>query len=56
MSILGKSVCLDEVRKGKLAILNIENISMIREINLVYPKDFEYTETIRGIVRCYNEL
>ena len=56
VSILGKSVCLDEVRKGKLAILDIENISMIREINLVYPKDFEYTETIRGIVRCYNEL
>ena len=56
VSILAKSVCLDEVRKGKLAILNIENISMVREMNLVYPKDFEHGETIDGIVRCYNEL
>lgn len=56
VSILAKSVCLDEVRKGKLAILNIENISMVREINLVYPKDFEHAEAIDGIVRCYNEL
>lgn len=56
VSILAKSVCLDEVRKGKLAILNIENISMIREMNLVYPKDFEHAEAIDGIVRCYNEL
>lgn len=56
VSILAKSVCQDEVRKGKLAILNIENISMVREMNLVYPKDFEHAEAIDGIVRCYNEL
>lgn len=56
VSILPKSVCLDEVRKGKLSILSIENISMVREMNLVYPKDFEYTETINGIVQCYNGL
>ncbi|MBQ6125294.1 MAG: LysR family transcriptional regulator [Spirochaetales bacterium] len=56
VSILAKSVCLDEVRKGKLAILNIENISMVREMNLVYPRDFEHAEAIDGIVRCYNEL
>lgn len=56
VSILAKSVCLDEVRKGKLAVLNIENVSMIREMNLVYPKDFEHPEAIEGIVRCYNEF
>ena len=56
VSILAKSVCQDEVRKGKLAILNIENISMVREMNLVYPRDFEHAEAIDGIVRCYNEL
>ena len=56
VSVLAKSVCMDEVRKGKLAVLNIEGISMVREINLVYPKNFEYTDIIQGIVRCYNEL
>lgn len=56
VSILAKSVCMDEVRKGKLAVLNIDGISMVREIYLVYPKNFEYNDTIQGIVKCYNEL
>ncbi len=56
VSILAKSACLDEVRKGKLAVLDIENISMVREMNLIYPKDFEYTETVEMIVRNYNEF
>ena len=56
VSILAKSVCLDEVRKGKLAVLNIENISMVREMNLVYPKNIEHLKAIEGIVRCYNEF
>lgn len=29
---------------------------MIREVNIVYPMDFEYQETIQGILQCYNSL
>lgn len=56
VSILSKSTCLDELKKGKIAVLNIEGISMIREVNIVYPMDFEYQETIQGILQCYNSL
>ena len=47
--------CMDELRKGKLAALPIENLSMMREINIVYSQDFEHFETLRDIVRSYNE-
>lgn len=29
---------------------------MVREMNLVYPKDFDHMEIIRGIVQYYSEL
>ena len=36
VSILPKSVCLDELKKKKITVLPIENLSMIRETNMVY--------------------
>lgn len=56
VSVLARSVCLDELRKGKLAVLSIESLSMLREINIVYPRDFEHTEILQGIVRQYNQM
>jgi len=55
VSILAKSACLDELRKGKLALLPVENLSMIREINIVYHKDFEQIEMLSEITKIYNE-
>lgn len=55
VSILAKSACLDELRKDKLVMLPVENLSMIREINIVYHKDFEQTEMLSEITRMYNE-
>ena len=46
VSILAKSACMDEVRKGKLTILPIENLSMARETNLVYHRDFPHVEAL----------
>ena len=55
VSVLAKSSCLDELSKKKIAVLPIENLSMIREINIVYPQDFEHLQILRDIVRAYNE-
>lgn len=55
VSILPKSVCLDELKKGKIMVLPVENLSMIREMNIVYRKDSNYSEILRGIVKSYNE-
>ena len=56
VSVLARSACLDEQRKKKLCLLTIENLSMVRETNIVYRKSFEHTELLRGIVEMYNEM
>lgn len=56
VSVLAKSACLEEIKKGKLAVLTIENLSMVRVINIVYPKDFEHPELLHGIIKKYNEM
>ena len=55
VSILAKSACMDELRKGKLVALPVENLSMIREINLVYHRDFEHVDILRDISKMYFE-
>ena len=56
VSILAKSACMDEIKKGKLVALSVENLSMMREINIVYPQGFEHLDFLNGIVKKYNEM
>ena len=56
VSVLAKSACQDELKKKKLTALPIENLSMIREVNLVYTKDFEHPELLQDIAKKYNEM
>jgi len=55
VSILPKSACLDELKKGKIILLPVENLSMTREINLVYHKDFGHEQILHDIIKTYNE-
>ena len=56
VSILSQSVCLDELKKGKIAVLPIENLSMIREINILYHNDFKHLDILQSIMREYNKV
>ncbi len=56
VSILAKSACMDEVMKGKITVLPIENLSMIRETNIVYHKDFDNTDILSRLMRLYREV
>ena len=56
VSILPKSTCMDEVGKQKMTILPIENLSMIRETNIIYLKDFNHPEVLQGITKLYNKI
>ena len=56
VSVLARSACMDEIKKGKLTALSVENLSMMREINIVYLKDFEHLGFLNGIVKQYNEM
>ncbi len=55
VSILAKSACMDELNKGKLTALPIENLSMVRETNLVYHDDFGHEEILKSIMKVYRE-
>ena len=56
VSILAKSACLDELKKHKLEVLSIENLSMNREINLVCRSDYEHPELPEKIVQIYKNI
>lgn len=53
VSILPRSACLDEPRKGKIAALPVENLSMVRETRIVYNKDFTHTDMLNEIIKTY---
>lgn len=55
VSILAKSACMDELRKGKIAALPIENLSMIRETNIIYHKTFSHTDVLQHITKIYQD-
>lgn len=56
VSILPKSSCENDVRKNRLTALPIENLSMIRETNIVYNNDFIHTHILNDILKLYKEL
>lgn len=55
VSILPKSACMDEIRKGKITALPIENLSMVRETDIVYNKDFARIDLIHDFVDLYKQ-
>lgn len=55
VSVLAKSACARELRKGQLIALPIENLSMVRETRIVYNKDFTDKEVLQDIMRVYQE-
>jgi len=56
VSILARSACLDELKKGKIVALPVENLSMVREINIAYPDDFTQFDLLGEIVKSYNRI
>lgn len=56
ISILPKSACHDELRKGKITALPIENLSMLREVSFVYNRDFIHTDVFQDLIGIYHEL
>lgn len=53
--ILPQSACAREQKKGKMAVLPIENLSMMRETKIVYKKDFIHMDILQEITRVYHE-
>ncbi len=56
ISILARSACMDELKKGKLTALPIENLSMIRETSIVYHRDFRHTHVLGQLLKIYRSV
>lgn len=55
VSILPRSACQDELGKGKVVALPIENFSMVRETRIVYNRDFSDMEFLNEIIKAYRK-
>ena len=55
VSILAASACLDELRKGKIAVLPVENLSMVRDTSILYHKTFSHVDVLQQIARVYQK-
>ena len=53
VSVLSRSTCRSEIRKNKFKAIPIENLSITREINLVYHQDFEHTDLLNDLTKLY---
>ena len=53
VSILAKSTCLRDIEKNHFKSVSIENLSMVRELNVVYHKDFSHVDILSEIVNMY---
>lgn len=53
VTIISKNACRKEVQKKKLVTLPIENMTMVREINMVYYREFRHPEILRDIQAIY---
>lgn len=56
VSILAHNTCLNELRKNKFQVIPVENLSITREINLVYHQDFEYTDVLDDLTKLYRKI
>ena len=55
ISILAKGACMADLREGKITVLPIENLSMVRQTNIVYHEDFSHSEVLQGFLDLYHK-
>ncbi len=53
VSVLPMSACQAELASGELFALEVEGLSMVRQINIAAPRDFSHEDMLRGIISCY---
>lgn len=55
VSILAKSTCLRDLEKNHFKSVSIENLSMVRELNIVYHNDFSHLDILSEIITLYQK-
>ena len=56
VTVLARSACREELASGSLCALEVEGLSMARQINIAAPRDFSHMDIIQGIVEKYESM
>lgn len=56
VSIMSRSLCVKDEALGKYKMITIENAAMIREVYMVYHKDFEHPDILEQLQVLYHHL
>lgn len=56
LSILSSKACMKDVAAGRIATVPLYEMNMIRNIQLLYRKDFGKDALLKGIRSCYTEV
>lgn len=56
LSVLSDKACRKEVASGKICTVPLSEMNMVRNIQLLYRKDFEQDFLLKEIQRCYSEV
>lgn len=57
VSVIAHSACKDELSSRKLVMVPVENANMVREINMVYHRDyFIHLEVLNDLRNIYHEI
>lgn len=56
VSILSRSACSLDLKEKRFKLIPVENLSMVREINIVYHRDFEHQSILMDINKIYYDM
>ncbi|MCI6907800.1 MAG: LysR family transcriptional regulator [Clostridiaceae bacterium] len=56
ISIVARSACVEDVQRGRLAVLDISDADMSRDINMLCHKDFAHPEILDDFREIYHRL
>ena len=56
VAIISKSTCQDEIKAGKIKALSIENLTLTRDLNIIYHENFDHPQIIDELVSIYHKL
>lgn len=56
LSVIAHSACREEERTGKLVVVPIETMQMVREVNILYHRDFTHVNMLEQVCAIYHRV
>ena len=56
VSVIARSACMQELKEGKLTIVPVNGLTMVREIHMLYHRDFPHLQIAEDLKHLYDRL